>query len=391
MLLRGFTGPDVVTQNRQMLWRINGVLQSTTNLSLVTSVSESKCLGTDIDNFHWKKRQGLLLPMTAFYKGSSECKAPLTGTYSATKVISGKTHSYTSDNYSWNSASSGYGYLLDANTVWGMIGTEFDVPGLVQKAAASIYQKGWDCLTFIGELKDTISMFASLLERFIRVLRKQPTKGSPYSAWLEWRYGWRTLLMDIENFVEVTTSFDETKERYRKASKDKTTKVDQSYNVSNDGRLEVTQILRTELTYEVVGRVIAEIIPPRFACNPLTTSWELVKLSFVIDWFIGVGQSLCAMSFLFLQKHYYSSVGALLTIKATRQLSVKGINGWTGSISQPSWISSATYKVREPVPVPLLPRIWIKLDVSKILDLLSLLTQLLAKKKVIKPGFRLPN
>lgn len=330
--------------------------------------------------------------MTSFYKGISECKAPLTGSYLATKTIGGKVHSYTSNNFSWNSANSGYGHLLDADTVWGMIRDEFDVPGLVQKAAAAIYQKGWDCLTFIGELKDTIRMFASLLERFLRVLRRQPTKGSPYSAWLEWRYGWRTLLMDIQTFVEVTTSFDESKERYRKASKDKTTKTVESRSVSNDGRLEGTQILRTEFTYEVVGRVIAEIIPPRFACNPIVTGWELVKLSFVIDWFIGVGQSLCAMSFLFLQKHHYSSVGALLTIRATRQFeSITGINGWSGSISQPSWSSSATYKVREPVPVPLLPRIWVKLDVSKILDLLSLLAQFLAKQKVIKPGFRLPR
>lgn len=375
MLLRGFTGPDSVTQNRQLAFKKNGVLQSTTNLSLVTSLSESKCMGTDVDRFYRKRRQGLMLPMTPFYRGEAKGEAPLTGSYYASKVIGGILNSYSSSNWSWNSATAAGGTLLSAESVWDLVSEEFDLPGLVQKAAAAIYQKGWDTLTFIGELKDSIRMFAALLERFIRWLRRKPTKGSPWQAWLEWRYGWRTLLMDIEQFVAVTTSFDEEKERYRKASKAETTQIKTWSNTSNDGRLVVLQTFTQEAHIQVVGRVIAEIMPPKFACNPVVTAWELTKLSFVIDWFIGVGQSLAAMSFLVLQKHHYSSVGALVNITVRSSLSVTGMNGWTGNMTQPSWLGTATYKVREPIPVPSLPRIWLKLDVSKILDLLSLLIQ----------------
>jgi hypothetical protein len=119
------------------------------------------------------------------------------------------------------------------------------------------------------------------------------------------------------------------------------------------------------------------MIPPRFSFNPITTGWELVRFSFIIDWFLQVGQFLSAMSFLVSTNQYVASNGVKLNYTETQ--TVVGSTpkaGW--SVLAASGTSTVTTELRTrwPTTVPMKIYANLHLDVSKVLDLMALLVKI---------------
>lgn len=107
--------------------------------------------------------------------------------------------------------------------------------------------------------------------------------------------------------------------------------------------------------------------------NPAVTAWELVTYSFIIDWFIDIGQWLAAASFLTFNHQHFAAGG--IKIETSRSIV------YNFELDDPYWETetsnivgngSATLLVRRPTRVSLGPQLKFDVDVQKVLDILAL-------------------
>lgn len=261
----------------------------------------------------------------------------------------------------------------------------------LQRAAARVYSSGWDALTFAGELRKTGQMFRNLAQSFYNLVWRLPKsavtgKGRellplralmniPLSKWLELRYGWRTLVYDMQDLADVIKHLDDGRKRYKEragSSDSAVTITNLNYTLSvGTSHLVITD--RKKSGYR--GSIIADIEPPQFAFNPITTGWELITLSFVVDWFLNVGQWLESLSFLAIERQYYGAVGFHYELE--RELVCTNCTPASGHTY--SWYPyskwTGSFTARDPASVPLLPLASIQLNAFKVLDLVALALQ----------------
>lgn len=334
-----------------------------------TSPAYNYVQGTCLSNFHRRKNSGELLPHT-FFKRMETSGFHLHGSYTETyNPGTGQWFSYTFSN---RHGINGVQWWITPSELE-EIANLYDQGDLVQKAAANIYTKGHDTLTFLAELGKTRDMFKNLL---VRIVRKQYPKNAKdlAQAWLEWRYGWRTLIYDIQDIDDAVRSLAHKRERYTERTGTST-----SWTSTTNQDFDTTSAsfrVKTETSYAVSrrGSVAADISPANFMANPAITAWELMPWSFVLDWFVSVGDSLAAMSFLLLQHDYVASGG--IHIEVTRRCSK-----WVTDMA-PNWsvacnveyLSTARYDKRTPMDIPLAPQVRLKLDDFKVSDLIAILT-----------------
>jgi len=242
----------------------------------------------------------------------------------------------------------------------------------VQAAAAKLYSRGWDTLTFVAEFRQVLRMFKNILKSAI-ALATSP--GGLRDAWLQGRYGWRVLVFDILEANKVINSLDE---EIRERNKDRTgTNMDWVTEVVTNnsfGSADESVVVRIDHELGVRGSIIADFIPPKFQTNVAVTAWELVPYSFVVDWFFSVGTALNAMSFLVLNHNYTASWGYHYNHTRTYTKTVVPKAGWWHN-SDGYNVEEVSVKYRHPTTVPFLPQMNVNLNEFKIVDLLALIAQ----------------
>lgn len=255
----------------------------------------------------------------------------------------------------------------------GHVGT-MDLQYYVQKAASAIYSSGWDAATFLAEIGQLRRMLSGVVTKLSKLVRGR-SPGELHNLWLEGRYGWRTLMYDINDLREVLSSANERRTRYRET---KGYTLTGSYNTSTDfvSSLISRYAFSMSWTVNMRGTVVADIDVPDFQFNPITTLWEVTRLSFVVDWLLNVGQALEAASFLLMVKDYKACTGYRADFDVDGSCSLlamaPGISGGslTGSIN-----GSVSIMERTPTTVSAFPRVNLRLDGFKILDILALIRQ----------------
>ena len=122
------------------------------------------------------------------------------------------------------------------------------------------------------------------------------------------------------------------------------------------------------------GAIVSDFVAPTFQFNPVVTAWEVVTLSFVVDWILNVGRALNAISFLATSEAYTASYSIDYRHVRTYERTVLPKAGW--------WHNTAGYVQehmqvlkRTPCTVPSLPRLSVNLDSFKVLDLIALFLQ----------------
>ena len=260
----------------------------------------------------------------------------------------------------------------------------------VQLAAAKLYSRGWDAGTFLAELRKTVQLVHSAFSRFSKLMREfdewfkkikrlkpDAVASSLLQQWLEARYGWRLLLYDIRDINNFIKNFDE---KQRDRNKERVgalfTFEDDLSKYFPSGIVDRYLTDTREVEINVRGRIIADFTPSRLILNPVTTGWEVVPYSFVIDWFFGIGTALEAMSFLTLNDKYTACWSYSMNVTRTSSLEAAWAPGYEGSSTQ---TVDQIYEVirREPITVPLLPAWDNKLDIPKYIDILGLIDGLM--------------
>jgi len=129
----------------------------------------------------------------------------------------------------------------------------------------------------------------------------RPTQDAMSRHWLEIQYGWRPLLSDVNAAAQSLAHFLSAPLQTRYSAKvekeDVQPKVVQ-LDPALDGRTATSSsILKSKkrmiITVSEKGSIPAQL----GLLNPASVAWELLPWSFVIDWFIPVGQYLDARAF----------------------------------------------------------------------------------------------
>jgi hypothetical protein len=351
--------------------------------------------GQDIHNFHRLRNQGVLLPHTHFevtqdYEWSCTSAYPLKAGFTASNGVLVEyrwSHANANFHSAWHSPTSGIGSVQWAHELISSSG--IDLRTLVQEAASRVYSRGWDGLTFLAELRQVASMFRRIGPRIIEILRtaKKAWKQEQYRGlwksfddYLQARYGWRVLLYDMQDLYRLVKTFDEEKRTRVKdrsiATRDIETEV---VNISTGGHV-LTKTHTSTYAISCRGGLICDFMPAKISINPFITAWELIPYSFVIDWFVGVGRALAALSLTAISQKtaayhgFRIDVGKLTTVSPSAGDSTWQ-NGFHSNFDSVVVTEKWTHIQRQPSSIPLLPRLDVRLDFLKVLDLVALVIQ----------------
>lgn len=242
--------------------------------------------------------------------------------------------------------------------------------GLVTEALAKANSGTYDLLTEIAELPSTLDYLGGKVKASVSLIREYEKKEkalkrllsnknrkiaekaakSLASLWLQFRYAIMPLVYSIEDIKK-------TLEAYQRIFAKFTTKdvedliIDVPGWKTNGGP---TSTKRCFIKRSFDPKTLVDQLLGVLKVNPFSTAWELVTLSFVVDWFFNIGNVISA----FTAEPDYTSQGSCFSRKidgGTRYT----LKGYSGSVS-------ANYTVYHRVVIE--PRDWISLQFKPEMD-----------------------
>lgn len=287
--------------------------------------------------------------------------------------------------------------------------SESILDSLTISAVSRLKESMLDVLTTLAEMRDLVQLYrttASRLQhlafRLARIARAMHARYArrrrrriggrwfrrnrdPASIfaqlWLEYRYAWLPMIYTIQDALRaLESSIQEgalitgTARQTESISNSKTVVT----TAAPDATYTTTTVINGSRQYTVkaYGR-INSTTSTKFAFDPLITGWELIPFSFVVDWFIGVGDFIQAWS-------PFSGVDALGISASTvteytdenyHNQSWSGINSLGSYTGCKNKLEVKEY-VRSPRGVPALPTWNPSLSMVRGLDAVSLLYEM---------------
>jgi hypothetical protein len=335
---------------------------------LCTVLGDAYVHGWDTPNFHARRRKGELLPQTPFEQFSADGASE--GTYDLN--FGGGKSIYADGNYSH------YTYwMLTPEILKGYAPSPYDM--YVQEAAAAIYSEGHDTLSFLYEITDVKDLIFDVCHKLLNPKLIIPRNWRKLSnEWLGYRYGWRPVIYDIKSIYNACQKLNTGKQRYNKTRSHSWDSFNTDEWTTEAGDYFEHHNVQDKISVSVRGSVVADIEVPQFQFNPIQTVWEEIPFSFVVDWFLSVGKSIAAASFLTLQAGFSASCGYRVDIERDYAYSITPKDGTSGDRTQ-SAHCKAFYEVRTPCKVPLTPHLTFHLNSLKVLDLLGMVVQKLRR------------
>lgn len=169
-----------------------------------------------------------------------------------------------------------------------------------------------DLLTEVMELPETVSFLASVIKsgtqkiethrreikQYMKLLKTATGKFAEKiskklaSSWLAFRYAIMPIFYSIEDIKK-------TLQEYKRLFAKFTGKESRSMDIPKDGFEQVSfasitdrcWIKRSYSPEDLIDQLLGVL-----KVNPLSTAWELVTLSFVVDWFLNIGDVITAFS-----------------------------------------------------------------------------------------------
>jgi hypothetical protein len=168
-----------------------------------------------------------------------------------------------------------------------------------------------------SKTSDLILGTARRIDRAYRAFRKGNLKGiaenlgiAPrklHNSWLEYKYGWMPLLMDVKGAAEFfAQQHVQRNPRFHVVAREQFLK-NSSFQVTDaaygGGTGTKTYSIFVSTNIVVTVKIWCELTSPHFSelqqlgmTNPALVVWELIPFSFVFDWFISVGDWLTGIT-----------------------------------------------------------------------------------------------
>lgn len=207
------------------------------------------------------------------------------------------------------------------------------------------------------------------------------------NLWLEYRYALRPLVGDLQNALKALSKIIDKRRmiarghEYSGATSERiesTTLTEPSQIVKLTAKVTETEKIkaRSGVLYALEESLLS-LVNVLGLDQPVESIWELIPFSFIVDWFFSVGDLLNSWfksSGLSVLTSWVSLQVERSTVRKITNCEVYNYNGYVWQsdrmIVLGSSHSTATWRWRVPNPeLPLLPRLDIKLDLAKIIDL----------------------
>lgn len=205
----------------------------------------------------------------------------------------------------------GWGLLKDVNYGW----TSNDDIALMGKLREMIAGSEFNAGVALAESKMALGMIANAATRIYaawhhgkrgnwEAARQYLVNGTPYQKirpksaannWLELQYGWLPLLKDVENGAQFLAHHysvpPQMVVRVSRKARGTAGNTGMPYNSNGWGTSNI-------YTRKTIKAIIKEknVVALAGLTDPLSVAWELLPYSFVLDWFIPVGDFLSARS-----------------------------------------------------------------------------------------------
>ncbi|UUW21395.1 MAG: maturation protein [Sanya fiers-like virus 46] len=183
-------------------------------------------------------------------------------------------------------------------------------------------------------------------QRIHRGLKKKARDGSLLddvsSGWMEFSYAWMPLLSDIDSAARYIAEkcVDPAKAPVQRFSKKHTMEKDQTKLVSYNSwpneykaRFVCKTTTTVRYTYELAPAYQPRLLEELGFTDPATVAWNLLPLSFVVDWFVNVGQVLESL-------HEFQQWRVVRGIKATKVTNMLEKTLYSGPVSNNCVISA---------------------------------------------------
>lgn len=273
-----------------------------------------------------------------------------------------------------------FGWLPDESDIASVV-QSVDVDGLLQRAV-SAFSAEFDALTWLAELREVPGMLLGLLNRVATLLSKKISgigRGA-ISGYLETRYGWLPVKDDLENIRNVIESYNKQdtefiRHRSRYGFGNTFLKTWKSGTISVGGASWKQESVRTtQISVSGLGSATSRIRPVKVQCDPISTAWELIPYSFVIDWVLGVGQALAALRNRIIHYDMVTHTGMFVNIACRTVSYSTDVTAGSASFNYDS-LYTEYRTIRTPKPVTFYPQIKLSLSWLNCLDALALAVQ----------------
>jgi len=250
-----------------------------------------------------------------------------------------------------------------------------------------------------GKTSTLIFDIAHRIDKAYRAFRKGDLKGvAKYlnitpkrlkNNWLEYKYGWMPLLMDVKGAAEFFAQQHVVRSpKFVAAAVEKSviTVSSQTMSPAYGGTVaDWPQNILETYYYEARLKAWCELSSPHLSelqqiglTNPALVAWELVPFSFVFDWFVEVGNYLEGLTALngVTVRRACASVVWTKAFSLTQPATVKVSGGTTYTHSARDWLFSErqyTRNVYNVDPLSVYPPVNTSLSFSKLVTSLALL------------------
>lgn len=205
------------------------------------------------------------------------------------------------------------------------------------------------------------------------------------SAWLQLQYGWKPLLEDIHGVAsELKNIYTNTGKMYKGRAGTSGTRVDPASQGYWNGvtNVHTSYSYRCQVGCYLVIPETPETSAARLtSLNPVSMAWELLPYSFVVDWFINIGNYLRALETAMIYQSYFRNgyVSYSNRVDSSAVFSVVGPppDVWEGSYAMNlSTVGNERHKLAS-FPYPKKPILNPKFGSGRLLNAAALLGNLL--------------
>jgi hypothetical protein len=296
-------------------------------------------------------------------------------------------------------------------SIWGQLPTvpTYDVGDLASKAITAAFAKvdasPWLALASVAEARKIVQLlFDMFVEagRIFRNLRRGQfrtallrTSKDARKKWLAYRYGFRPLYYEVKNAVDALQTWSERPPRYtfRASSEDLITDTSERIHQGYSNFLRFRRESKVEASAHAgvlcdMSMTSLDKIRSGFGLDRvLETAWELTPYSFIADWFANTGDVIASWTpkiGVNVRSSWCTTIcraSAQEVFDADLGLVYNGLDlGASNNIADTSFtITAEPYSTsveevaRWSNPArPLIPSLDVRLDVSKIVDLLAI-------------------